>query len=69
MFKLFLFKTVFIALTVFDIKLNNKFERFKLAINFSRKSKTFEIAAAKVITKIENEKINLINCAGCKINI
>jgi len=36
-FKLFLFKAVFIAVIVFDIKLNFKLEKFKLIINFSRK--------------------------------
>jgi len=68
-FKLFLFKAVFIAVTVFDIKLNPRLEKFKLITNFSRKLKIFEIAAAKITVKIENKIINLINCAGCKAGI
>jgi len=68
-FKLFLFKTIFIAVIVFNIKLNSKLEKFKLIINFSRKSKIFEITITKTIVKIENKKINLINYAGYKTNI
>jgi len=57
-FKLFLFKTIFIAVTVFDVKLN-----------FSRKSKTFETAITKITVQIKNEKIDLINCVDYKAGI
>jgi len=68
-FKLFLFKAVFIAVTVPDIKLNTKLEKFKLIINLSRKLKIFDITVTFVTVKTENKKINLINCAGCKAKI
>jgi len=68
-FKLFLFKIIFIAVIVFDIKLNPKFKKFKLIINFSRKSGIFKTAAAKATVKIKNEKINLINYVDYKAGI
>jgi len=52
-----------------DIKLNTRLEKFKLAINLSRKSGTFEITATEITAGTENEKINLINYAGYKARI
>jgi len=68
-FKLYLFKTVSIAVTVPDIKLNIRLEKFKSTINPSRKSEIFEITAAKTTAKTENEKINPINYVGYKAGI
>jgi len=52
-----------------DIKLNTRLEKFKSAINPSRKSGIFEIIAAKITAGTENEKINPINYAGYKTGI